>query len=186
MVLALQIYDVLTRYSADESPASWLRYRSCAVGAGGRRIAVHEPCRQRDHREIGLMKATSGVGDGDDGGRPLARGRAKVLGRGGVDAVRRALLDAGDLRGVHRRREAISSTPALSGATCRPPSTRQDIVNGIIKVSFGAAVSLIAVFELRPSRPPKACRARRRTVVELARDTRARFVLTVFMFHGVR
>ena len=67
---------------------------------------------------------------------------------------------------------------------------RSDIVNGIIKsFVFGAAVSLIAVFEGYDAKPTAegVSSATTRTVVEsslaiLALD----FVLTVFMFHGVR
>jgi phospholipid/cholesterol/gamma-HCH transport system permease protein len=67
---------------------------------------------------------------------------------------------------------------------------REDIVNGIIKsFVFGAAVSLIAVFEGYDAKPTAegVSSATTRTVVEssltiLALD----FVLTVFMFHGVR
>jgi len=65
-----------------------------------------------------------------------------------------------------------------------------DIVNGIVKsFVFGAAVSLIAVFEGFDAKPTAegVSSATTRTVVEsslaiLALD----FVLTVFMFHGAR
>ena len=67
---------------------------------------------------------------------------------------------------------------------------RHDIVNGVIKsFVFGAAVSLIAVFEGYDAKPTAegVSSATTRTVVEsslaiLALD----FVLTVFMFRGVR
>ena len=67
---------------------------------------------------------------------------------------------------------------------------RADIVNGIIKSAvFGTAVSLIAVFEGYVANPTAegVSTATTRTVVEsslaiLALD----FVLTVFMFKGVR
>ena len=67
---------------------------------------------------------------------------------------------------------------------------RYDIVNGIIKsVVFGVAVSMIAVFEGFDARPTAegVSSATTRTVVEtslaiLALD----FVLTVFMFRGIK
>ena len=84
MVLALQGYEVLQRYGAEEQLGIVVALSLVReLGTGDRRSAVCEPRRFRDHRRDRTDEGyRAAVGDGDDGGRPdRARYRAAVLGR---------------------------------------------------------------------------------------------------------
>jgi phospholipid/cholesterol/gamma-HCH transport system permease protein len=195
MVLALQGYDVLQRYGADQSlgvlVALSLVRELGPVVAG---LLFASRAGSAITAEIGLMKATEQLSAmemmavdplarvvaprfwGGVVSMPLLAALFSTLGVFGayVVGVRLLGIDAG----------------AFWGNMQAAVDFRQDILNGIIKsVVFGVAVSLIAVFEGYDAKPTAegVSSATTRTVVYssltiLALD----FVLTVFMFRGVR
>ena len=194
MVLALQGYEVLSRYGANESlgilVALSLVRELGPVVAG---LLFASRAGSAVTAEIGLMKTTEQLTSmemmavdplarviaprffGGVISMPLLAALFSTLGVFGayVVGVRLIGIDAG----------------AFWGNMQAAVDFRQDIVNGIIKsFVFGVAVSLIAVFEGYDANPTAegVSTATTRTVVEsslaiLALD----FVLTVFMFRGV-
>jgi phospholipid/cholesterol/gamma-HCH transport system permease protein len=194
MVLALQGYDVLQRYGADESlgilVALSLVRELGPVVAG---LLFASRAGSAITAEIGLMKATEQLSAmemmavdpmahvvaprfwGGVISMPLLAALFSTLGVFGAYLVGVKLIgiDAG----------------AFWGNMQAGVDFRVDIVNGIIKsVVFGTAVSLIAVFEGYDAKPTAegVSSATTRTVVGssltiLALD----FVLTVFMFRGL-
>ena len=194
MVLALQGYDVLQRYGADQSlgvlVALSLVRELGPVVAG---LLFASRAGSAITAEIGLMKATEQISAmemmavdplarvvaprfwGGVVSMPLLAALFSTLGVFGayVVGVRLLGIDAG----------------AFWGNMQAAVDFRQDILNGIIKsVVFGVAVSMIAVFEGYDAKPTAegVSSATTRTVVYssltiLALD----FVLTVFMFRGV-
>jgi phospholipid/cholesterol/gamma-HCH transport system permease protein len=194
MVLALQGYDVLQRYGAAESlgivVALSLVRELGPVVAG---LLFASRAGSAVTAEIGLMKATEQLSAmemmavdplarvvaprfwGGIISMPLLAALFSTLGIFGayVVGVRLIGIDAG----------------AFWGNMQAGVDFRYDIVNGVIKsVVFGAAVSLIAVFEGYDANPTAegVSSATTRTVVESALAILALdFVLTVFMFRGV-
>jgi phospholipid/cholesterol/gamma-HCH transport system permease protein len=194
MVLALQGYEVLTRYGANESlgilVALSLVRELGPVVAG---LLFASRAGSAITAEIGLMKTTEQLSAmemmavdplarviaprfwGSFVSVPLLTAMFSMLGIFGAYLVGVKLIgiDAG----------------AFWGNMQAAVDFRQDIVNGIIKsVVFGAAVSIIAVFEGFDAQPTAegVSSATTRTVVGsslaiLALD----FVLTVFMFRGI-
>src|SRR5213075_2375001 len=194
MVLALQGYEVLTRYGANESlgvlVALSLVRELGPVVAG---LLFASRAGSAITAEIGLMKTTEQLSAmemmavdplarvvaprffGGIISMPLLTALFSTLGVFGayLVGVRLIGIDAGAFWG--NMRAAVDF--------------RFDIVNGVIKsVVFGIAVSLIAVFEGYDAKPTAegVSTATTRTVVEsslaiLALD----FVLTVFMFRGI-
>ena len=194
MVLALQGYEVLNRYGADESlgilVALSLVRELGPVVAG---LLFASRAGSAVTAEIGLMKATEQLSAmemmavdpmarvvaprfwGGMIAMPLLAGLFSMLGIFGAYLVGVKLIgiDAGAFWG--NMRAAVDF--------------RYDVLNGIIKsVVFGFAVSMIAVFEGYTSQPTAegVSSATTRTVVAssltiLALD----FVLTVFMFRGL-
>ncbi len=195
MVLALQGYDVLQRYGADESlgilVALSLVRELGPVVAG---LLFASRAGSAVTAEIGLMKATEQLSAmemmavdplarvvaprfwGGVISMPLLAALFSTLGVFGayVVGVRLIGIDAG----------------AFWGNMQAAVDFRYDIVNGVIKsFVFGTAVSLIAVFEGYDASPTAegVSSATTRTVVESALTILALdFVLTVFMFRGVR
>ena len=194
MVLALQGYDVLQRYGADQSLGvlvSLSLVRELGPVVAGLLFASRAG--SAITAEIGLMKATEQLSAmemmavdpiarvvaprfwGGVISMPLLAALFSTLGVFGayIVGVRLIGIDAG----------------AFWGNMQAAVDFRQDIVNGIIKSAvFGVAVSLIAVFEGYDAKPTAegVSSATTRTVVLsslaiLALD----FVLTVFMFRGV-
>jgi len=194
MVLALQGYDVLTRYGADESlgilVALSLVRELGPVVAG---LLFASRAGSAITAEIGLMKATEQLSAMEMMAvDPLARVVAPRFWGGVLSMPLLAALFSmlgifgAYLVGV----KLIGIDPgAFWGNMQAAVDFRTDIVNGIIKsVVFGIAVSMIAVFEGYDCKPTAegVSGATTRTVVAsslaiLALD----FVLTVFMFRGV-
>jgi len=195
MVLALQGYDVLTRYGADESlgilVALSLVRELGPVVAG---LLFASRAGSAITAEIGLMKATEQLSAMEMMAvDPLARVVAPRFWGGVVSMpLLAALFSTLGIFGAYIVGVKLIGIDAGAfwGNMQAAVDFRQDIVNGIIKsFVFGAAVSLIAVFEGYDAKPTAegVSSATTRTVVEsslaiLALD----FVLTVFMFHGVR
>jgi phospholipid/cholesterol/gamma-HCH transport system permease protein len=195
MVLALQGYDVLTRYGADESLGvlvSLSLVRELGPVVAGLLFASRAG--SAITAEIGLMKATEQLSAMEMMAvDPLARVVAPRFWGGVVSMpLLAALFSTLGIFGAYLvgvRLIGIDSG-AFWGNMRAAVDFQSDIVNGIIKsFVFGAAVSLIAVFEGYDAKPTAegVSSATTRTVVEsslaiLALD----FVLTVFMFHGVR
>ena len=195
MVLALQGYDVLTRYGADESlgilVALSLVRELGPVVAG---LLFASRAGSAVTAEIGLMKATEQLSAMEMMAvDPLARVVAPRFWGGVVSMpLLAALFSTLGIFGAYVVGVKLIGIDAGAfwGNMQAAVDFRQDIVNGIIKsFVFGAAVSLIAVFEGYDAKPTAegVSSATTRTVVEsslaiLALD----FVLTVFMFHGVR
>ena len=195
MVLALQGYDVLQRYGADESlgilVALSLVRELGPVVAG---LLFASRAGSAITAEIGLMKATEQLSAmemmavdpmarvvtprfwGGVISMPLLAALFSTLGVFGAYLVGVKLIgiDAG----------------AFWGNMQAAVDFRQDIVNGIIKsFVFGVAVTLIAVFEGYDAKPTAegVSSATTRTVVESALAILALdFVLTVLMFRGIR
>jgi len=194
MVLALQGYDVLQRYGADESlgvlVALSLVRELGPVVAG---LLFASRAGSAITAEIGLMKATEQLSAMEMMAvDPLARVVAPRFWGGIVSMPLLAALFStlgvfgAYLVGV----KLIGIDPgAFWGNMQAGVDFRYDIVNGVIKsIVFGIAVSLIAVFEGYDAKPTAegVSTATTRTVVEsslaiLGLD----FVLTVFMFRGV-
>ena len=195
MVLALQGYDVLTRYGADESlgvlVALSLVRELGPVVAG---LLFASRAGSAITAEIGLMKATEQLSAMEMMAvDPLARVVAPRFWGGVVSMpLLAALFSTLGIFGAYIVGVKLIGidSGAFWGNMQAAVDFRSDIVNGVIKsFVFGAAVSLIAVFEGYDAKPTAegVSSATTRTVVEsslaiLALD----FVLTVFMFHGVR
>ena len=195
MVLALQGYEVLNRYGADESlgilVALSLVRELGPVVAG---LLFASRAGSAITAEIGLMKATEQLAAMEMMAvDPLARVVAPRFWGGVVSMpLLAALFSTLGVFGAYLvgvRLIGIDSG-AFWGNMQAAVDFRYDVVNGIIKsVAFGTAVSLIAVFEGYVAKPTAegVSSATTRTVVAssltiLALD----FVLTVFMFRGVR
>ncbi len=194
MVLALQGYDVLQRYGADESlgvlVALSLVRELGPVVAG---LLFASRAGSAITAEIGLMKATEQLSAMEMMAvDPLARVVAPRFWGGVVSMpLLAALFSALGIFGAYIVGVKLIDidSGAFWGNMQSAVDFRQDIINGIIKsFVFGAAVSLIAVFEGYDAKPTAegVSRATTRTVVAsslaiLALD----FVLTVFMFRGV-
>jgi phospholipid/cholesterol/gamma-HCH transport system permease protein len=194
MVLALQGYDVLERYGADESlgvlVALSLVRELGPVVAG---LLFASRAGSAITAEIGLMKATEQLSAMEMMAvDPLARVVAPRFWGGVVSMpLLAALFSTLGIFGAYLVgvRLIDIDAGAFWGNMQAAVDFRQDIVNGIIKsFVFGCAVSLIAVFEGYDANPTAegVSSATTRTVVAsslaiLALD----FVLTVFMFRGV-
>ncbi len=195
MVLALQGYEVLNRYGADESlgilVALSLVRELGPVVAG---LLFASRAGSAITAEIGLMKATEQLAAMEMMAvDPLARVVAPRFWGGVVSMpLLAALFSTLGVFGAYLVGVRLIGidTGAFWGNMHAAVDFRYDIVNGIIKsVVFGVAVSLIAVFEGYVAKPTAegVSSATTRTVVAssltiLALD----FVLTVFMFRGVR
>jgi phospholipid/cholesterol/gamma-HCH transport system permease protein len=194
MVLALQGFDVLDRYGADESlgvlVALSLVRELGPVVAG---LLFASRAGSAITAEIGLMKATEQLSAMEMMAvDPLARVVAPRFWGGVVSMpLLAALFSTMGVFGAYvvGVRLIGIDAGAFWGNMQVAVDFRHDIVNGIIKsVVFGTAVSLIAVFEGYDAKPTAegVSSATTRTVVEsslaiLALD----FVLTVFMFRGL-
>jgi len=194
MVLALQGYDVLTRYGADESlgilVALSLVRELGPVVAG---LLFASRAGSAITAEIGLMKATEQLSAMEMMAvDPMARVVAPRFWGGVVSMpLLAALFSSLGIFGAYLVGVKLIGIDAGAfwGNMQSAVDFRNDIVNGVIKsFVFGAAVSLIAVFEGYDAKPTAegVSSATTRTVVEsslviLALD----FVLTVFMFRGV-
>jgi phospholipid/cholesterol/gamma-HCH transport system permease protein len=194
MVLALQGYDVLNRYGADDSlgvlVALSLVRELGPVVAG---LLFASRAGSAITAEIGLMKTTEQLSAMEMMAvDPLARVVAPRF-WGGVLSMPllAALFSTLGIYGAYLvgvRLIGIDSG-AFWGNMQAAVDFRIDVVNGVIKsFVFGTAVSLIAVFEGYVAKPTAegVSSATTRTVVEsslaiLALD----FILTVFMFRGV-
>ena len=193
MVLALQGYEVLTRYGADESlgilvALSLVRELGPVVtallfaGRAGTSLTA----------EIVLMKAGEQLSAMEMMAvDPLARVVAPRFWGGIVSMpLLTALFSTMGVFGAYLVGVKLIGIDAGAfwGNMQSAVDFRRDVVNGIIKsVVFGFAVSLIAVFEGYDARPTAegVSTATTRTVVTsslmiLALD----FILTVFMFRG--
>jgi phospholipid/cholesterol/gamma-HCH transport system permease protein len=194
MVLALQGFDVLDRYGADESlgvlVALSLVRELGPVVAG---LLFASRAGSAITAEIGLMKATEQLSAMEMMAvDPLARVVAPRFWGGVVSMpLLAALFSTMGVFGAYIVGVKLIGIDAGTfwGNMQSAVDFRVDIVNGIIKsVVFGTAVSLIAVFEGYDAKPTAegVSSATTRTVVEsslaiLALD----FVLTVFMFRGL-
>jgi len=194
MVLALQGFDVLQRYGADQSlgvlVALSLVRELGPVVAG---LLFASRAGSAITAEIGLMKATEQLAAMEMMAvDPLARVVAPRFWGGVVSMpLLAALFSTLGVFGAYivGVRLIGIDAGAFWGNMQSAVDFRQDIVNGIIKSAvFGVAVSLIAVFEGYDAKPTAegVSSATTRTVVLsslaiLALD----FVLTVFMFRGV-
>jgi phospholipid/cholesterol/gamma-HCH transport system permease protein len=193
MVLALQGFDVLQRYGADQSlgvlVALSLVRELGPVVAG---LLFASRAGSAITAEIGLMKATEQLAAMEMMAiDPLARVVAPRFWGGVISMpLLAALFSTLGVFGAYLvgvRLIGIDSG-AFWGNMQSAVDFRQDVGNGIIKsVVFGIAVSLIAVFEGYNAKPTAegVSSATTRTVVMsslaiLALD----FVLTVFMFRG--
>ncbi len=195
MVLALQGYDVLQRYGADESlgilVALSLVRELGPVVAG---LLFASRAGSAVTAEIGLMKATEQLAAMEMMAvDPLARVVAPRFWGGVISMpLLAALFSTLGVFGAYivGVRLIGIDAGAFWGNMQAAVDFRDDIVNGVIKsVVFGAAVSLIAVFEGYDAKPTAegVSSATTRTVVESALAILALdFVLTVFMFHGPR
>jgi phospholipid/cholesterol/gamma-HCH transport system permease protein len=195
MVLALQGYEVLNRYGADESlgilVALSLVRELGPVVAG---LLFASRAGSAVTAEIGLMKATEQLAAMEMMAvDPLARVVAPRFWGGVVSMpLLAALFSTLGVFGAYLVGVRLIGIDAGAfwGNMQAGVDFRYDVVNGIIKsVVFGLAVSLIAVFEGYIAKPTAegVSSATTRTVVAssltiLALD----FVLTVFMFRGVQ
>ena len=194
MVLALQGYDVLNRYGADESlgvlVALSLVRELGPVVAG---LLFASRAGSAITAEIGLMKATEQLTAMEMMAvDPLARVVAPRFWGGVISMpLLAALFSTLGIYGAYLVGvKLIGIDPgAFWGNMQAAVDFRTDVLNGIIKsVVFGVAVSMIAVFEGFDAQPTAegVSSATTRTVVAsslviLGLD----FVLTVFMFRGV-
>lgn len=194
MVLALQGYEVLNRYGADDSlgilVALSLVRELGPVVAG---LLFASRAGSAITAEIGLMKATEQLAAMEMMAvDPLARVVAPRFWGGIVSMpLLAAMFSTLGILGawlVGVRLIGIDEG-AFWGNMQAAVDFREDIVNGIIKsIVFGVIVSLIAVFEGYDADPTAegVSSATTRTVVESALTILAAdFVLTVFMFRGV-
>jgi phospholipid/cholesterol/gamma-HCH transport system permease protein len=195
MVLALQGYEVLQRYGADESlgilVALSLVRELGPVVAG---LLFASRAGSAITAEIGLMKATEQLAAMElMAVDPLARVVAPRFWGGVVSMpLLAALFSTLGVYGAYLVGVKLIGIDAGAfwGNMRAAVDFREDVVNGIIKsFVFGTAVSLIAVFEGYDAKPTAegVSTATTRTVVESALTILALdFVLTVFMFRGVR
>ncbi len=195
MVLALQGYDVLQRYGADESlgvlVALSLVRELGPVVAG---LLFASRAGSAVTAEIGLMKATEQLAAMEMMAvDPLARVVAPRFWGGVISMpLLAALFSTLGVFGAYLVGVRLIGIDAGAfwGNMQAAVDFRNDVVNGVIKsFVFGAAVSLIAVFEGYDAKPTAegVSSATTRTVVESALAILALdFVLTVFMFHGAR
>lgn len=194
MVLALQGFDVLQRYGADQSLGvlvSLSLVRELGPVVAGLLFASRAG--SAITAEIGLMKATEQLAAMEMMAvDPLARVVAPRFWGGVISMpLLAALFSTLGVFGAYLVGVRLIGIDAGAfwGNMQSAVDFRQDIVNGIIKsVVFGIAVSSIAVFEGYDAKPTAegVSSATTRTVVMsslaiLALD----FVLTVFMFRGV-
>ncbi len=194
MVLALQGYEALTRYGADESlgilVALSLVRELGPVVAG---LLFASRAGSAITAEIGLMKTTEQLSAMEMMAvDPLARVVAPRFWGGIISMpILTALFSTMGIFGAYLVGVKLLGidSGAFWGNMQSAVDFRRDIVNGIIKsVVFGFAVSLIAVFEGYDALPTAegVSTATTRTVVTsslaiLGLD----FVLTVFMFRGI-
>jgi len=194
MVLALQGFDVLQRYGADQSLGvlvSLSLVRELGPVVAGLLFASRAG--SAITAEIGLMKATEQLAAIEMMAvDPLARVVAPRFWGGVISMpLLAALFSTLGIFGAYLVGVRLIGIDAGAfwGNMEAAVDFRQDIVNGIIKsIVFGIAVSAIAVFEGYNAKPTAegVSSATTRTVVTsslaiLALD----FVLTVFMFRGV-
>jgi phospholipid/cholesterol/gamma-HCH transport system permease protein len=194
MVLALQGYDVLQRYGADQSlgvlVALSLVRELGPVVAG---LLFASRAGSAITAEIGLMKATEQLSAMEMMAvDPLARVVAPRFWGGVISMpLLAALFSTLGIFGAYIVGVKLIGIDdgAFWGNMQSAVAFREDIVNGIIKsIVFGVAVSLIAVFEGYDAKPTAegVSSATTRTVVESSLSILALdFVLTVFMFRGV-
>ena len=194
MVLALQGYEVLTRYGANESlgilVALSLVRELGPVVAG---LLFASRAGSAITAEIGLMKTTEQLSAMEMMAvDPLARVVAPRFFGGVVSMpLLAALFSTLGIFGAYLVGVRLIGIDAGAfwGNMQAAVDFRYDIVNGIIKsVVFGIAVSLIAVFEGYNARPTAegVSTATTRTVVASSLSILALdFVLTVFMFRGI-
>jgi phospholipid/cholesterol/gamma-HCH transport system permease protein len=193
MVLALQGYEVLNRYGANDSlgilVALSLVRELGPVVAG---LLFASRAGSAITAEIGLMKATDQLAAMEMMAvDPLARVVAPRFWGGVISMpLLAALFSSMGVFGawlVGVRLIGLDSG-AFWGNMQAAVDFRHDIVNGVIKsVVFGGIVSLIAVFEGYDAQPTAegVSAATTRTVVESALTILAAdFILTVFMFRG--
>jgi phospholipid/cholesterol/gamma-HCH transport system permease protein len=194
MVLALQGFDVLQRYGADQSlgvlVALSLVRELGPVVAG---LLFASRAGSAITAEIGLMKATEQLAAMEMMAvDPLARVVAPRFWGGVISMpLLAALFSTLGVFGAYivGVRLIGIDAGAFWGNMQAAVDFQKDVLNGVIKsVVFGVAVSLIAVFEGYNAKPTAegVSSATTRTVVMsslaiLALD----FVLTVFMFRGV-
>jgi phospholipid/cholesterol/gamma-HCH transport system permease protein len=194
MVLALQGYDVLTRYGANESlgilVALSLVRELGPVVAG---LLFASRAGSAVTAEIGLMKTTEQLSAMEMMAvDPLARVVAPRFVGGIVSMpLLASLFSTLGIFGAYLVGVRLIGIDAGSfwGNMQAAVDFRYDILNGFIKsVVFGIAVSAIAVFEGYNARPTAegVSSATTRTVVASSLSILALdFVLTVFMFRGV-
>jgi phospholipid/cholesterol/gamma-HCH transport system permease protein len=195
MVLALQGYDVLTRYGANESlgilVALSLVRELGPVVAG---LLFASRAGSAITAEIGLMKTTEQLSAMEMMAvDPLARVVAPRFFGGMISMpLLAALFSTLGVFGAYLVGVKLIGIDAGAfwGNMQAAVDFRYDIVNGVVKsVVFGIAVSLIAVFEGYNARPTAegVSNATTRTVVASSLSILALdFVLTVFMFRGIR
>ena len=194
MVLALQGYEVLTRYGANESlgilVALSLVRELGPVVAG---LLFASRAGSAITAEIGLMKTTEQLSAMEMMAvDPLARVVAPRF-FGGIISMPllTALFSTLGVFGAYLVGVKLIGIDAGAfwGNMQAAVDFRRDIANGIIKsIVFGIAVSLIAVFEGYNARPTAegVSSATTRTVVASSLSILALdFVLTVFMFRGI-
>ena len=194
MVLALQGYEVLTRYGANESlgvlVALSLVRELGPVVAG---LLFASRAGSAITAEIGLMKTTEQLSAMEMMAvDPLARVVAPRF-IGGIISMPllTALFSTLGVFGAYLVGVKLIGidSGAFWGNMQAAVDFRRDIANGIIKsIVFGVAVSLIAVFEGYNARPTAegVSTATTRTVVASSLSILALdFVLTVFMFRGI-
>ena len=194
MVLALQGYDVLSRYGANESlgvlvSLSLLRELGPVVAG----LLFASRAGSAVTAEIGLMKTTEQLSAMEMMAvDPLARVVAPRF-LGGIVSMPllAALFSTLGIFGAYLVGVKLIGldSGAFWGNMQAAVDFRYDVVNGFIKsVVFGIAVSAIAVFEGYNARPTAegVSTATTRTVVASSLSILALdFVLTVFMFRGV-
>ncbi|HKP65175.1 MAG TPA: lipid asymmetry maintenance ABC transporter permease subunit MlaE, partial [Casimicrobiaceae bacterium] len=194
MVLALQGYEVLTRYGANESlgvlVALSLVRELGPVVAG---LLFASRAGSAITAEIGLMKTTEQLSAMEMMAvDPLARVVAPRF-FGGIISMPllTALFSTLGVFGAYLVGVRLIGIDAGAfwGNMQSAVDFRRDVANGVIKsVVFGVAVSLIAVFEGYNARPTAegVSTATTRTVVASSLSILALdFVLTVFMFRGI-
>jgi len=194
MVLALQGYDVLIRYGADESigilvALSLLRELGPVVAG----LLFASRAGSAVTAEIGLMKATEQLSAMEMMAvDPLARVVAPRFWGGMISMpLLAALFSTLGIFGAYLVSVKLIGIDAGAfwGNMRAGVDFRYDVLNGVIKsVVFGFAVSMIAVFEGYIAEPTAegVSTATTRTVVASSLSILALdFVLTVFMFRGL-
>ena len=194
MVLALQGYDVLIRYGADESlgilVALSLVRELGPVVAG---LLFASRAGSAITAEIGLMKATEQISAMEMMAvDPMARVVAPRFWGGMISMpLLAALFSTLGIFGAYLVGVKLIGIDAgaFFGNMRAAVDFRYDIVNGIIKsVVFGCAVSMIAVFEgyiAEPTAEGVSSATTRTVVVSSLTILALDFVLTVFMFRGL-